>query len=406
MQIWLHFFTLFILYANQSAKSRAQDRQGRLKNLSGQPKGHLTAGCPDIPRCQWARFQELQLKVAQGAQSAVSMLVDNFNQKPVIRKTFTDKIDFINEMKALSCIRIGHNPLLVYPLCVDPMKMILVLEYGGDGDLTRWDLFRDSVTRYSYQEVVKIAAQIVAAVAAAHRRGYLHGDIKPENFVIDLKSKSTKLIDFGLSARLGDNRIMTQGTPQTMAPEVAFLDFFANRIHGEPYDFGNEHVIKSFKEKPQFIKEAMDWWSVGVTIHYLFAKYFEDEAKRIRLEINEINSSKSASSKSDSDLNTSAEETDGETSSSPSFKVEYSESDDHYFPYKIVWSQDGRDILHFNYRDTPKAFPPALSSFLDKLMAWDPEKRNFNRKRVQKELLRHEFFEKIDWNEIDPSLTK
>lgn len=397
MQIWLQLFTLFILYANKSTKSRTNERNGRLKTHNGQPKGQLTAGCPDIPRCQWGRFQELQFKVQQGAQSAVSMLVDKYNKKPVIKKIFSDKRDFINEMRALSCIRIGHNPLLVYPLCVDPLKMTMVLEYGGDGDLTRWDLFRDNLVKYSYDDVVKIAAQIVASVAAAHRRGYLHGDIKPENFVIDLKQKSTKLIDFGLSARLGDNRVMTQGTPQTMAPEVAFLDFFTNRLHLGPDHPGNEHVIKQFKEKPQFIKESMDWWSVGVTLHYLFAKFFEDENRRIRLEYEEYNSKKSISNPDSS--------TEGNSPSSLSsgFKIEYSESDDHYFPYKIVWTEDGRDILHYDYRDIPKSFRPALIDLLSKLMAWDPEKRNFTKSRIQS-LLKHEFFEKIDWNEIDPSL--
>lgn len=391
MQIWLKLFTLFILYANKATKSRAHDRKGRLKSATGQPKGRLTAGCPDIPKCQWVRFQELQLKVQQGAQSAVSMLVDNFNQRPVIRKTYSDKHDFLNEMKALSCIRIGHNPLLVYPLCVDPLKMILVLEYGGDGDLTRWDLFRDQLTKYSYHDVVKVSAQIVAAVAASHRRGYLHGDIKPENFVIDLKNKSTKLIDFGLSARLGDNRIMTQGTPQTMAPEVAFIDFFSHRLYQGPYAPGNEDVLKTLKEKAQFIKESMDWWSVGVTIHYLFAKFFEDEAVRIRKEIEE---------------NSSSDASGYDSASSPSLKIDYAESDDHYFPYKIIWTQDGRDILDFEYPDTPEAFPSTLKALLSKLMAWEPEKRNFNRKKVQSELMRHEFFSKIDWNEIDPSLVK
>jgi serine/threonine protein kinase len=397
MQIWLNIFILFFLYANKSTKSRANKRNGRLKAQTGQPIGPSTVGCPEIPRCQWARFEELQLKVQQGAQSAVSMLVDNFNKKPVIKKIFSDKRDFINEMSALSCIRIGHNPLLVYPLCVDPMNMILVLEYGGDGDLTRWDLFRDNLVKYSYEDVVKVSAQIVASVAAAHRRGYLHGDIKPENFVIDLKQKSIKLIDFGLSARLGENRIMTQGTPQTMAPEVAFLDFFTNRLYLGPNNLGNEQVIKHFREKPQFIKESMDWWSVGVTIHYIFAKFFEDENRRARLEYEEYNGKRSLSNP-DSGI-----DGNSPSSSSSGFKIEISESDDHYFPYKIIWAKDGRDILHFEYRDTPKSFQPSLVDFLSKLMAWNPEKRNFNRNRIQS-LLQHEFFEKIDWNEIDPSI--
>lgn len=389
-RIILQLFTIFIFYANNSTKSRKSNDVERKERFNSQ-KGPesintLQANCPAIPKCQWARFEEMKLKVQQGAQSSVSILLDHFNMEPVVKKIFTDKQDFINEMKALSCLRVGHNRLLVYPLCVDPMNMTMVLEWGGEGDLTRWDLFRDETVKYSYSDVVRMSAQIVASVAAAHRRGYLHGDIKPENFVVNLKEKATKLIDFGLSTRLYQIRLMTQGTPQTMAPEVAFTDFFRNRLKRGPHARISEELMRSVSERPQVIKESMDWWSVGVTIHYLFYKFHEYEARR------------SPEKYTDSDSESG--------SSSDSMIMFEGDSDDHYFPYKIIWSEDNRDILNFEYRPTPKFFSPELRNFLNKLMAWNPEKRNFNRKKLEQEVLRDEFFEEIDWNEIDPNLPK
>ena len=396
--ILLNFFAIFLFYANNSAKSRLQDRQERVDIDGRFSRNTLKAAeaKPTIPKCHWSRFMELPLKVQQGAQSAVTMLVDNFNQEPVIKKVYTDSRDFINELKALTNLRVNHSPLLVYPLCVDAMKKILVLEWGGDGDLTRWDLFRDQSVRYTYPDVVKIAAQIVGAVAASHRLGILHGDIKPENFVIDLKKKTTKLIDFGLSAQIGDYRVMTQGTPVTMAPEVAFLDYYTNRMMYGPGGPANEAELKKFGNQPQRIREAMDWWSVGVTIHYLFAKFFEDEERRIRIEAENSDSGSETFTTSAYDTTTGSD--------TPKLIVENAESDDHYFPYKIVWTKDNRDILDFKYRPVPAAFPPALKNLLTKLMAWEPEDRNFRGETLTNQILKHEFFKNINWDDIDSSI--
>lgn len=130
-QILLQIFTIFLLYANSPTKSRKNERRERFKSqnsqLQRQGGNALQASCPAIPKCHWSRFEELKLKVQQGAQSSVSVLMDHFNKEPVVKKIFTDKQDFFNEVKALSCLRVGHNRLLVYPLCIDPMKMTMVL---------------------------------------------------------------------------------------------------------------------------------------------------------------------------------------------------------------------------------------------------------------------------------------
>lgn len=305
------------------------------------------------------------------------MLVDNYSQEPVVKKIFTDKSDFISEMKALSCIRIGHNPWLVYPVCADPLRMIMVLEWCGDGDLTKWNIFDDGLQPYSYEDMIEISAQMVAAVAATHRRGFIHGDLKPENFVINTVEKRIKLIDFGLSEKIGDFRIMAQGTPQTMAPEVAFTDFFDYRIHAIDPKSLMYREDAEIKFRPQFIREAMDWWSLGVTLHYIFAKFFEEQY---------IPSS--------------------EDENSTDFDDKSSKSDDRYFPYKTILSEKDDEILDFRYRPTPPAFPRELRSLLDKLMTWRPENRNFSRRRLFEEICRHEFFEDIDWDQIDSNLLK
>ncbi len=58
---------------------------------------------------------------------------------------------------------------------------------------------------------------ILAGLAHAHERGLVHGDIKPENVLVEA-SGTAKLVDFGQSVRAG--QATTGGTAAYMAPEA------------------------------------------------------------------------------------------------------------------------------------------------------------------------------------------
>jgi hypothetical protein len=125
---------------------------------------------------------------------------------------------------------------------IDHPNIVRVLDYGAGADGpfivmelvgggTLWDIMRARGRVDQY-----VAAQIAAAIAdgleAAHVRGVLHRDLKPDNVLLDGEGRP-KIADFGI-ARLAAATAITRtgellGTPQYLAPEQMSGDMVDER---------------------------------------------------------------------------------------------------------------------------------------------------------------------------------
>jgi serine/threonine-protein kinase len=88
---------------------------------------------------------------------------------------------------------------------------LLVMQYVEGRDLKREG-------RYPTGQMVHIMISVCDALAALHQRGLIHGDMKPENIVVDPAGKPT-IVDFGFSCKAGSRAQSIKGTREYMAPE-------------------------------------------------------------------------------------------------------------------------------------------------------------------------------------------
>jgi serine/threonine-protein kinase len=80
------------------------------------------------------------------------------------------------------------------------------------------------------RRAVELFDQLLAALSAVHHSGVIHGDVKSDNFLVDLidGADHVTMIDFGLAEAMGapervdvdEGVVVVSGTPEYMAPEV------------------------------------------------------------------------------------------------------------------------------------------------------------------------------------------
>lgn len=197
----------------------------------------------------------LQDKIGEGGISTVFKARDIRNNRDVILKILKtsrissyieDKIRFKKDIEVISGFD-HHNIVKIYGIGEIDNESYAVMELiDGEG----LDKIIKSGLPLDVKESVGIIKEIALALNYAHTRGVIHGDLKASNIIIENKTKTVKVADFGFSRIMELKDIKEQediiGTFGYMSPEAAGI-----------------------VNKP--LSEASDLYSLGIIIYTLLS---------------------------------------------------------------------------------------------------------------------------------------
>jgi serine/threonine protein kinase len=174
-------------------------------------------------------------KLGEGGMGAVYLAEHAVIEKKLALKVLdpelarkTDVVArFLQEARSAS--RIGHeNVIDIFDFGQTPDGLVFIaMEFLDGKDL---GAIARSQGAMGWDEVREIALQICKALRAAHDKGIVHRDMKPENVLVlqrEGQPRFVKILDFGIAKVLGQEgpRLthagVVFGTPEYMAPEQA-----------------------------------------------------------------------------------------------------------------------------------------------------------------------------------------
>jgi serine/threonine-protein kinase len=148
-----------------------------------------------------------------GAVFAIKVLPPEFAHDPAAVGRF------VRERTALVAFR-HPNVVTVHDMIVEGDQLALVMDLVPGGDVDRRRKARGGLL--AAPEAASLAAQMGDGLAAAHRAGIVHRDVKPANALLD--GDRVLLADFGIALLAGHPRVTTEGhvlgTAAYLAPEV------------------------------------------------------------------------------------------------------------------------------------------------------------------------------------------
>src|SRR5918997_1017928 len=170
---------------------------------------------------------EIVSRIARGGMATVYRATDRRLDRDVAVKIMhphladgVDGASFVSRFRreARAAARLAHPGVVaVYDQGLDGETSYLTMEYVQGSNL-RLELRRSGT--FTVARTFDVLAQVRAALAAAHRKGLVHRDVKPENVLITADGEHVKVADFGLARAVTE---VTSTTTGTILGTVAYL---------------------------------------------------------------------------------------------------------------------------------------------------------------------------------------
>ena len=176
----------------------------------------------------------LERELGAGGMGGVYMGRDKMLDRPVavkvMLKELGDDPEFVEKFKkeAQSVARLVHPniaQIYSYGICNGMPYMAMELASGG----SLYSIMNANPGKTDIARVIKICQQVAQALQCASDQGFVHGDVKPENILLDANGNA-QLVDFGLAAMQKETNEIW-GTPYYISPE---------KVKKEPVDFRSD----------------------------------------------------------------------------------------------------------------------------------------------------------------------
>jgi serine/threonine protein kinase/regulation of enolase protein 1 (concanavalin A-like superfamily) len=198
----------------------------------------------DPPRADgelgWMAHYQVLRPIGEGGMGLVFQAVDTHLLRTVALKVIRPELAdapgarerFLREARAAAAIKHDHI-VTIYQVGQQRDVDFLAMEFLQGMSLQRW---LDRGKAPTIDQTLRIGREVASGLAAAHRAGLIHRDIKPGNIWLEAPSGRAKILDFGHARATRDDSEITRagtimGTPAYMSPEQA---------RGEPADASSD----------------------------------------------------------------------------------------------------------------------------------------------------------------------